>query len=56
MEIKVITGEFLRRATDLAVFACFEDAPLAEEVSALLEPADFKGRANQVMLLYPRAP
>ncbi len=54
MEIKIKTGEFLREPSDLAVLGCFEDAPLAEEVSALLEPADFKGRLGQVMLLYPR--
>ncbi len=30
MEIKVITGEFLREPSDLAVLGCFEDLPLAE--------------------------
>ena len=54
MEIKVKTGEFLREPSDLAVLGCFEDLPLAEEVTALLEPADFKGRPGQVVLLYPR--
>ena len=54
MEIEVKAGELLREPSDLAVLGCFEDLPLAEEVAGLLEPADFKGRAGQVMLLYPR--
>jgi len=40
--------------SDLAVLAAFEDEPLPVEVAALLEPADFGGRPNQTLLLYPR--
>ncbi len=54
MEISVKSGNVLHQASDLAVLGCFEDVPLAEEVLALLEPADFKGRVNDALLLYPR--
>jgi leucyl aminopeptidase len=54
MEINVKSGDVLRELSDLAVMGCFEDVPLPEEVVALLEPADFKGRINQVVVLYPR--
>jgi len=54
MEIKVQPGNSLQAESDLAVLATFEDAPLPAEVSELLEPADFHGRANQTLLLYPR--
>jgi leucyl aminopeptidase len=54
MEINVKTGNVLLEQSDLAVLGCFEDVPLASEVLALLEPADFKGRANQTLMLYPR--
>jgi leucyl aminopeptidase len=54
MEINVKSGNVLHQASDLAVLGCFEDIPLAGEVLALLEPADFKGRVNEAILLYPR--
>lgn len=54
MEINVKPGDVLHEPSDLAVLGCFEDVPLAGEVVTLLEPADFKGRANQTLLLYPR--
>jgi len=54
MEIKVQAGNILRVESDLAVLAAFEDEPLPVEVAALLEPADFGGRPNQTLLLYPR--
>ena len=54
MDIKVQAGNILQAESDLAVLATFEDAPLPAEVSELLEPADFHGRANQTLLLYPR--
>jgi len=54
MEIKVQAGNILRVESDLAVLATFEDEPLPVEVAALLEPADFGGRPNQTLLLYPR--
>jgi len=54
MEINVIKGDVLREPSDLAMIGCFEDVPLASDVLALLEPADFNGRANQTLMLYPR--
>ena len=54
MEIKVQDGDVLQAESDLAVFATFEDAPLPSEVADLLEPNDYRGRANQTLLLYPR--
>lgn len=54
MEIKVQTGELLATASDLAVLTVCEDAPLPPAVGELLEPVDFRGRAGQAALLYPR--
>ena len=54
MEIKVQAGDVLQAESDLAVLATFEDAPLPAEVADLLEPDDFRGRAGQTLLLYPR--
>lgn len=54
MEITVTTGELLRAESDLAVLAAFEDVPLPAEVSGLIETADFRGRAKQALLIYPR--
>ncbi len=54
MEITVKTGDVLNEASDLAMLATFEDAPLPAAVADLLEPEDYKGRADQMKLLYPR--
>jgi leucyl aminopeptidase len=54
MEISAKTGDILGEPSDLAVLGCFEEVPLPDEVVALLEPADFKGRTDQLLLLYPR--
>jgi len=54
MEILVQAGNILQAESDLAVLATFEDVPLPVEVAGLLEPADFGGRPNQTLLLYPR--
>ncbi|GAB4447978.1 MAG: leucyl aminopeptidase [Chloroflexi bacterium OHK40] len=54
MELTIATGPLLRQPADLAVLATFEDTPLPTEVAALLEPDDFRGRAKQSLLLYPR--
>jgi leucyl aminopeptidase len=54
MEITVKTGDLLSEPSDLAMLAAFEDVPLPDEVTALLEPEDFGGRAGQMLLLYPR--
>jgi leucyl aminopeptidase len=54
MEINIRSGDVLREQSDLEALGCFEDVPLPDAVVALLEPADFKGRTNQVIVLYPR--
>lgn len=54
MEIKVQSGDILQAESDLAVLATFEDTPLPAEVAGLLEPDDYRGRADQTLLLYPR--
>ncbi|MCL4857840.1 MAG: leucyl aminopeptidase [Caldilineaceae bacterium] len=54
MEITVCTGDVLGEPSDLAMLATFEDEPLPAAVAGLLEPADFRGRAKQTLLLYPR--
>lgn len=55
MKIQVQSGDILHVESDLAVLGLFEDAPLPAAVVDLLEPDDFRGRANQTLLLYPRA-
>lgn len=55
MEITVRSGDVLAEPADLGVLAVFEDISLPGEVAGLLEPADFRGRAMQTVLLYPRA-
>ena len=54
MDITVKTGSVLREESDLGVLATFEDAALPDAVANLLEPADYRGRAGQTLLLYPR--
>jgi leucyl aminopeptidase len=54
MEITVKSGDLLHEPSDLAMLATFEDVPLPAEVASLLEPADYRGRAKQTVLLYPR--
>jgi leucyl aminopeptidase len=48
------TGDLLHEATDLAVLLSAEDAPLPAAVADLIEPADFRGKAKQARLIYPR--
>jgi leucyl aminopeptidase len=48
------TGDLLQEATDLAVLLSAEDAPLPAAVADLIEPADFRGKAKQARLIYPR--
>ncbi|MFN8482319.1 MAG: leucyl aminopeptidase [Anaerolineae bacterium] len=55
MNITVETGDVLCEASDLAMLAAFEDEPLPDDVARLLEPGDFRGRAGQTVLLYPRS-
>ncbi len=54
MEIVVRSGALLGEASDLAVLAAFEDEPLPAELGELLEPGDFRGKAKQSRLIYPR--
>jgi leucyl aminopeptidase len=54
MKITVKSGNVLHQASDLGVLAAFEDSALPDEVAGLLEPNDFRGRAGQALLLYPR--
>ncbi|MBC8163485.1 MAG: leucyl aminopeptidase [Roseiflexaceae bacterium] len=54
MQITLQPGELLREATDLAVLISFEDAPLPAGVAELLEPADFRGKSKQTLLVYGR--
>ena len=54
MEISVRSADLLREPSDLALLASFEDESLPEEVACLLEPGDYRGRAAQTLLLYPR--
>ena len=54
MEFTITKGDLLGEPSDLAMLATFEDAPLPAEVAGLLEPADYRGRAKQMVLLYPR--
>ena len=54
MEITVQTGNVLTETAELAVLACIEEAELPADVAGLLEAADFRGRAKQTLLLYPR--
>ena len=54
MNITVESGNVLHQASDLGVLVAFEDSALPDEVAGLLEPNDFRGRAGQALLLYPR--
>lgn len=54
MQISVQTGELLSESVDLAVLALCEDEALPAGVADLLEAGDFRGRARQSLLLYPR--
>ncbi|PDW03326.1 leucyl aminopeptidase [Candidatus Viridilinea mediisalina] len=54
MNITIATSTLLQTPSDLAVLLLPEGATLPAEVAALLEPADFTGKAKQQQLLYPR--
>lgn len=54
MEIKVKTGDLLREPSDLAILAACEETRLTAELTGLFEAGDFRGRADQTLLLYPR--
>lgn len=54
MEITIRSGDVLAEQSDLGVLGLFEDAPLPAGVAGLFEARDFRGRAGQTLLLYPR--
>jgi len=54
MQIDVRSGDVLREPADLAVLVVYEGEPLPEPVAGLLEADDFRGRARQQLLIYPR--
>lgn len=54
MDLYVKTGDVLSASSELAMLASFEDSALPANVAALLEPNDFRGRAKETLLLYPR--
>ncbi len=54
MNLTVEKGDVLRESAALGVLASFEDAPLPSDVAALFDANDFRGRAKQTLLLYPR--
>ncbi len=54
MQISVAPGDVLQEAADLAVLVVFEGEPLPVTVAELLEADDFRARAKETLLLYPR--
>lgn len=54
MNLTVEKGDVLRKPAALGVLASFEDAPLPDDVAALFDANDFRGRNKQTLLLYPR--
>ncbi|MCX7790929.1 MAG: leucyl aminopeptidase [Chloroflexaceae bacterium] len=54
MEIMVKSGDILGEPADLAVLASPEEVALPAAVAELIEGADFRGKAKQTRLIYPR--
>ncbi len=54
MQIIAQQGDVLQAAAPLTALALFEGEALPQAVAALLEEDDFKARAKQALLLYPR--
>jgi leucyl aminopeptidase len=54
MQMTIREGDLLQDAVPLAVLALYEDEPLPTAVAELIEADDFKGKAKQTLLLYPR--
>ena len=54
MEIGIKVGSVLNERADLGVLCVFEGQPLPAEVANLVEAEDFRGSANEKVLLYPR--
>jgi leucyl aminopeptidase len=55
VNITVRHGELLHEAADLAILLSCEGDSLPEAVTGLIEVNDFRGRAKQTLLLYPRS-
>lgn len=54
MQINVVIGSIVQQPSEFAAVFVLEDAALPAEIANLLEPADFRGRSGQTILLYPR--
>ncbi len=54
MDIIVKSGDLLSESSKLAMLAAFEESALPNRVAELLEPGDFRARAGETLLLYPR--
>ena len=54
MDINVLLGNIVQQPSELAAVVVLEDVALPAEIANLLEPADFRGRSGQTILLYPR--
>jgi leucyl aminopeptidase len=54
MEISVRSGDALQESSELTVLLGFDGEALPDAVAALLEAADFTGKANQTTLVYSR--
>ena len=53
MQIDFKSGDVLDSDSRMSVLAVFEGEPLPPRIADLLEPADFRGRAQETLLLYP---
>lgn len=54
MEIQIKSGSVLGEPSELGLLATFQDTVLPDEVAGLYEANDFRGRAGETLLLYPR--
>jgi leucyl aminopeptidase len=54
MQITLKAGDLLREASDLAVLAAWEGDALPAAVADQIAPDDFRGKARETLLLYPR--
>lgn len=54
MNLTARAGNALQEPSDLTLYATFEDMALPDEVASLLEPEDFAGRSQEMLLVYPR--
>jgi leucyl aminopeptidase len=54
MDIRVRPGDVLGEPAELAVLAYYEGSELPAAVTSAFEPADFTGKANSTLVVYPR--